>query len=261
MACAWLISHRGHFNENISAETDDKLEFNTLYQQFLDYFTQAGYDIPWDCDATEFENILMDRSLGITAKEKALAELVNGGKKIKNTATMTFPYGKAAMIRILLGGKASLADLFQNESYKELGSFTFGDEENAEIFTALGNDAELINLMEAMHNNAILTSLMNYGDGKAKTISAAKVNIYKQHKKDLQQLKRFVTKYRSEAYSVLFSNLDPDLPNYPAYTSHFKSAKASIQEFPKKKATQEEFCDFLKDLFKDCEWIALNSMR
>lgn len=253
LACAWLISHRGHFNENISMKNDGQLDFDSLYQRFKDYFVKAGYDLPWCCETEEIESILTNRSLGVTAKEKALAQLVNNGKKLKNTATESFPYGKAALARILFGGKASLSELFQNESYKELGSFVFGDEKAEELLLQLGNDAELIELMQAMHDSALLTSLMSYGGEKVNTISAAKVKIYEQHKKDLQQLRKFVRKYRSEVYSVLFNDLDPELPNYPAYSYHFKLQDAPVKELPKKKASQEEFCDFLKGLFTNCE--------
>lgn len=256
LACAWLVSHRGHFNDSISADDPgEALSFDVLHRRLMDYFIASGYDAPWQCGPEKISEILRNRNLGVTAKEKAFANLLNGGKRIKNEPSEAFPYGKAAMLRILCGGKASLTDLYQNEAYEELGSFSFArnEEENEKVLAQLEDDAELLRRLQDLYDWSILVNILSASGKTADSISEAKVKTYEQHKRDLAQLKDFICRYCPEKYQEVFRDLSPKLPNYPAYSYQFKTGDAPVKELPARKASQREFCDYLKGILKETE--------
>lgn len=60
LACAWLVAHRGHFLNEVSKDSISELtDFTNVADNFLSYFADNEYAIPWDKDKNaEAEKVL-----------------------------------------------------------------------------------------------------------------------------------------------------------------------------------------------------------
>lgn len=250
LACAWLVTHRGHFLQEISKDNlEEALEFSGVYSRFIDFFEQNGFSTPWatTIDRNALGNILKS-SLGVTKKEKALVDLLYGGKKPSKEISEDFPFSRLSIIKLLAGGKVAPKDLFANEEYKDITSLSLGGKEETfeEVVVELGDDAELLLRLKALYDWSVLIEVSR---GNI-CISEAKVQTYEQHQRDLSQLKAFVRKYLPTAkYTELFRTAKSGLANYVAYTGHVD--KGSKKEL--KRVNQEAFCAYLKKLVEGIE--------
>ena len=248
IAIDWLVAHRGHFLSEISVKNVDKItDFETVYNKFIDFFNMEGlqdsYNAWIEADCKELEKIIKSKS-GITTKKRELKQVIYGGKVPKEESV---PYKYESMINFLAGGKIKAKDLFQQSEYESDFSFSISDDME-EILPQLGDDAEFVSKMTAIYEWSVLTDVLN-GE---KYISKAKVEVYDQHKKDLEQLKKFVRKYAPKEYYKIFKESGKELKNYTAYSYNLKSVDTTKDkvELPKQKANQKEFNDFLKKTLK-----------
>jgi len=83
-------------------------------------------------------------------------------------------------------------------------------------------------------------------------ISQSKIEIYKQHCKDLKYLKYLVRKYVKEKYNEIFRYSKKNLDNYVAYTGNFKSVSKRTNNGEKpayykiNNEANEKFCKYIK---------------
>ena len=245
LACAWLITHRGHFLNNLNVEKlDEIMDISSVYQNFINYFTENGYKRPWgEIDVSALSEVLKQKT-GVTAKNKELQNILLEGKKPEKSGTEEFPFSQDSIIRLLAGGQCKLKDVFCKEEYLDLGSVSLGmDEEKfGEISGNIGEDYDLLIALRGLYDWSVLADILN---GHSETISMAKVQIYEQHGKDLQILKYFVRKYVPDKYNEVFRKAKAD--NYVAYTSHMDKDTASQI---KKKAKAEDFSKYVLKLMR-----------
>ena len=245
LACAWLVAHRGHFLSNIDKNNLSAIkDFDAVYDSFLAFFINNEMEAVWgDCDKERLGEILKAKT-GVTAKRKELISLLfNGKNPPKPEADDAFPYNRDSMVRLLAGGTVKLKDLYCNDEYEDAGSVSLGmdDEKLAEIMGNIGDDFELISVMRAIYDWAVLIDVI----GDYSCISESKINIYEQHGKDLKLLKRFARKYIPEKYNELFRAKGKD--NYVAYSYHTDDGDTSDL----KKKNLEEFSKYVLGLFKN----------
>lgn len=225
LACAWLITHRGHFLNNLNVEKlDEIMDISSVYQNFINYFTENGYRRPWgEIDVSALSEVLKQKT-GVTVKNKELQNILLEGKKPEKSGTEEFPFSQDSIIRLLAGGQCKLKDVFCKEEYLDLGSVSLGmDEEKfGEISGNIGEDYDLLIALRGLYDWSVLADILN---GHSETISMAKVQIYEQHGKDLQILKYFVRKYVPDKYNEVFRKAKAD--NYVAYTGHMDKDTAS----------------------------------
>lgn len=248
LACEWLLMHRGHFLNEIEKEKIDKVtDFHLVYTGLQDYFTENGVQLPWDgCDLDEFGKVLHEHT-GINNRMKRLKTICFGGAKPPK-ASEEFPYDAEMILKGLCGGTIDAEKLFGNPEYAEIRSFTLGikEEDLAEVMSALGEDAELISLMKAIYDWAILEDILGNGSGterKDSSISKSKVAVYQQHQKDLKDLKRIVRKYIPEEYAEIFRGSNPQA--YTAYSGHGDMSQIG------RTVSQEEFCKYILGKIKN----------
>lgn len=243
LACAWLITHRGHFLNNLNVEKlDEIMDISSVYQNFINYFTENGYRRPWgEIDVSALSEVLKQKT-GVTVKNKELQNILLEGKKPEKSGTEEFPFSQDSIIRLLAGGQCKLKDVFCKEEYLDLGSVSLGmDEEKfGEISGNIGEDYDLLIALRGLYDWSVLADILN---GHSETISMAKVQIYEQHGKDLQILKYFIRKYVPDKYNEVFRKAKAD--NYVAYTGHMDKDTASQI---KKKAKAEEFSKYVLKL-------------
>lgn len=65
LACAWLITHRGHFLNNLNVEKlDEIMDISSVYQNFINYFTENGYRRPWgEIDVSALSEVLKQKQV------------------------------------------------------------------------------------------------------------------------------------------------------------------------------------------------------
>ena len=242
LAVAWLMAHRGHFLNEVSKDNiAELLDFEPVYNSFMELFPVK----PWVCeDEEKFKDILLQNQT-ISDKERCLRELLYGGKKPK---TEDEDYiSKDGIIKLLAGGTVKAEKLFCQKEIGENPSICLkkSEEDFQAILSDLDEeDAEYLIRLRALSDWALLVSSLH----GCSTISEAKVADYDQHKSDLRILKDLVHKYFSkDEYKAIFKTAEKD--NYAAYAYNVPTRKRTKNY--KKKATQEEFCDYLKEQLKD----------
>lgn len=240
IAVDWLVAHRGHFLMDIGISNVDKvLDFSSIYEEFISWFDEHDMERPWDkTDIEELGNIL--KTKGTNRKKTELGRLLYGGKIPSGD---DYFLNRKELVNFISGGKVACNKLFANSEYEDDLKITISDDMEA-VLPQLGDDAELISRIAAMYDWSVLSDIM-----KGNTyISESKVKVYNQHKEDLKLFKKFVKKYAPEKYYEMFRKSGKELCNYTAYSYNVKSMKG--KELPKEKATQEDFCAFLKKSLK-----------
>lgn len=247
LACAWLVAHRGHFLSEVSLDNvESVVDFKTVYDNLTDYFTfEIGCEPAWEnADPDDIEKILV-KKIGVTAKEKELKNLLFGKKKPETEITDAFPFSRSGIIKLLCGGTCSAKDLFGKEEYAEIKSLKLNDDGLDSNLSELGDDAELVLRLKAVYDCVTLHDVL----GENKFISAAKVEAYEQHKRDLAGLKKFIKKYAPEKYDEIFRKVEKDTANYSAYSGNIKSEKGTTVDW--KKAAPEAFCAYILKIVKN----------
>ncbi len=240
MACAWLVSHRGHFLSEIDASNIENFtDLETPFKNLLLYFDDLSIDHGLTYQ-DEIENILTAPT-GVKEKSKKLSAILEPSKE--------FPYDIKMIITALAGGKIDSEKLFNNEAYKDV-KFSLGDDDETLManMQLLGEDATLIQLLKAIYDSALLSVILR---GKT-SISEAKVDVYNQHKQDLEKIKKLINNYIPEKYDEIFLKVIKKTANYTAYSGHlWKDYPNDIKEF--KKANKVEFSKYLARIVKSID--------
>lgn len=244
LACAWLVSHRGHFLCNIDKDhLSDLKDFSGVFEEFCAFFVQNGFAFPWGEVNTDKVGEILRKRNRIAAKEKALTSVLLDGDKAPKDGNEDFPFSQAAIIRLLSGGTCKLKDLFCREEYAEYGSVSLGwdDDKMGDVAANIGEDFDLIAALRSVFDWSVLADVI----GDSATVSEAKVKVYYQHKEDLAFLKHIIRKYCPQKYEDVFRVVGKD--NYVAYSYH--SDEASAKEL--KETGKEDFSKFILSIIKD----------
>ena len=247
LACAWIVAHRGHFLSEVDKDNlDELLDIKARYQSLMSFFDVA----PWNCDAEVFGNILKKKN-GVNAKYREFCNLIfSSAKAPKVQPSEDAPfYSIELILKLLCGAKVAPKDLFGNSDYAEVASFSLGkpDDELAELFAELGDDAELVRLLKSLYDWSILADILS----GTKYISDKKVDVYNAHKADLKLLKYLVKKYNADKYEQCFRD--------SKYGYALYSKSGNVEEFSKyvkalfkginvETADEKEFADMLSRL-------------
>ncbi|MBO6203251.1 MAG: type II CRISPR RNA-guided endonuclease Cas9 [Selenomonas sp.] len=148
-------------------------------------------------------------------------------------------------MKLLAGGKVDAVKLFPQSGYDDSIKLSFSDkEENFVTAVAqLNEEAQWVLLLRRMYDWALLKDAIKDGD----SVSAGKVKVYEQHRRDLRGLKSFIRKYMPKKYGEIFRRVESN--NYVSYSYNVKSVKGDISKI--KKATAVDFCDYLRKQVKD----------
>lgn len=241
LAVAWLVAHRGHFLSEVDKDNVEAvLRFDEVYQDFQDVMGIYGLD-PWTCDKEKLQSVLLQRKR-IKEQQKDLETLIYPGQKLKTSEDDLVD--KKLLLNLLAGGTVPLEKLFPQLTLEENKKLCFQDSEDAvaEALQLLDEEADLVIQLRRLYDWALLKHSLQ----GSLSVSEAKVRVYEQHREDLTDLKGFVRRCAPKHYNRIFRTMDgkDTLTNYVAYSYELSNVKGRI--LPKKKATQAEFCDFLK---------------
>lgn len=188
LAIAHILKNRGHFLANVST-TENSMDFDTMFNEFVECWNMT---VERDEDkfyvnldkVGEIEKIFKEQNTTRSDKRKKLVETLNLDKKSKR---------QKEIISLIVGVKASLAKIFDNEEYKslELDKICFEDtayEENEQSYIEnLQDDFVIIEKARLIHDWIVLSNILNGNPDM--TLSEAKVQCYEKHRKDLRILK------------------------------------------------------------------------
>lgn len=248
LAVAWLVAHRGHFLSEVDKEKVEKvLDFDSVYDGFLDYYRVHinSNETPWECENTEdFQRILLMKA-GIREKEKEFQKLLLGGKRKKEDEDTVISIN--AILKLLAGGTVTAKELFCQREYEEKISISLrkSQEEFEALLAELDEEAELLVGLRNLYDWSILYE----ASGGDVCISKTKVQVYKQHEKDLRGLKKFVRKYLPHKYDEIFRRAQGGLFNYVSYSGNTSSAGRIEGDL--KTCNKEEFCSYIKKQVRD----------
>lgn len=241
IACAWLLAHRGHFFSDVSKERIDEItNFSSVYSELENFIDEHGYNLSWkhlDIDCHRIEEILKS-SVSRNDKYKQLTKYLQIKKNNRAELAEEQWFDENEFLRLLCGLEIKCSKLFPNSEYEESKlSLNSDDDKIAEILSSIsGDDGALILAMKKIFDWSVLADII----GSYQNLSSSKVAIYKEHKKDLKNLKYLVRKYLShQDYLEIFRNTDKN--NYAAYCGRDK----------RKKISREDFYDFIKGKLKN----------
>ncbi|MBQ2799507.1 MAG: type II CRISPR RNA-guided endonuclease Cas9 [Ruminiclostridium sp.] len=229
LACIWLVAHRGHFLSEISMDNLSALtDFSIVYKELTDYFADNGFSPLWqDIDEAEIQTILRKKT-SVTAKGKELSLAMFKGQKVPKEPAESFPFNTEIILKALCGSKINAKDMFCNDEYADIPSFTLASNEELEGITGLlGDDGELIKRLKGIFDWTLLVDSLQ---GK-NTISQAKVRVYEKHNKDLKALKYIVKKYLKGSYYELFRGAKNN--SYTAYVESSENSEAFFKNISK----------------------------
>ena len=242
IACAWLVAHRGHFLSEVKLENVSEIDDVTaLYRDLMEFCsgtveTDDGetkeYAPMWECDPAAFGEVLSMRA-GLTVKRNRMLDLLWEGKKPKSDDCK---YNRYDVISLLCGSDTvKPSSLFNNDEYADYGKLFLGAEDTAleAQISELGDDGELIRKLKALYDWAVLKDVKK----GASSISAAKVAVYDQHRKDLEGLKALLRKADKKLYRKVFKFVDEKTANYTAYVCNDPRVK---------RAKKDVFSEWLK---------------
>lgn len=242
LAIHHIIKHRGHFlfeGQEMKNVTSFQNVYNELIEVLNDYFERDNIE----CSSIdEMQQVLIDRNITKTEKEKALKGLFEVEKTDKQMA---------AVAGLLAGTTKKLSDLYNDDSLNELekSKICFADagydETREELDGVLEDRVYLLDKLKAIYDWAVLTDILqgeNY-------LSSAKVGIYEKHKKDLRILKELTKKYHCNLYDEIFKTADKKKANYVSYIGQTKKHNRKIAV--EARCSQEELCDYLFKIFSD----------
>jgi CRISPR-associated endonuclease Csn1 len=257
LACAWLLAHRGHFLSEISEDNIEGIsDFKPAFDELISYLYDFGCNYSWQkCSATEINQIgtiLGSREKGVKKKYSELQSLLKGNDKFdKNKGdpeNASNPFCETVIFNLLCGGTSSLAQLFGKDEYEEdFKSFKLDNDDEVfeNAYERLGDDGDIIRQLKKLYDRVVLGELMNGED----SISKAKVNIYKEHQRDLAALKKFVKEnFSKEIFDQIFRKYEAN--NYVAYSANICNCNEDDKKSFKKCKSQEDFCKYLKKLLR-----------
>lgn len=229
LALHHIIKNRGHFlfEGNLGEITD----FENIYFD-LCQILRDELEIELELSkATEFEEILKDKSLGKKAKSDKLSAIIG-----KDSSS------QKAVALAMSGCSFSLSNLFDSKEYDstEYSKISFSeskyDDNHDAIADILQEKMYVIDKLKAVYDCALLSEILS---GK-QSLSEAKIALYDKHKKDLAILKKAVKKYAPDKYDDIFNEKKQN--NYVAYTGKAPNAKV----IPEGKCSQEELNKFIE---------------
>lgn len=228
LAIHHIIKKRGHFLFGGKLDEVPALEeiIKDLTEESFDAY---GFVLNTD-HVAEIRKCLTDKSLRMTDKQKRLIELFDAKESRPK-----------AFIKAMCGGTVNLHDLFDlpEQDQKEKIKIEFGSDKYEELVPELEELLEdnfyYLDKIKAIHDWAMLENIVG-----GKTLSAAKVAAYEEHRQDLKVFKRTMKRYFSNDYQKVFHSAEE--PNN--YASYIGMTKKNGRKVPIDK--QCNHADFIK---------------
>ena len=210
LAIANMFKHRGNFlNETldidkITASADD------VYSQLIEELDLYCIQMPVNINIGELINIIGENGISRSKRLENASKYLGISKKDKQSYEI---------LKLICGLKGILYNIYgenviDEENKKFSISFTDSnyEDEETQAKDILGDEYfELIEIIKELHDIGVLSGIIK----GHKFLSEARVELYEEHKKDLDMLQQVLKKYDKNAYDEMFRVMKEG--NYSAY--------------------------------------------
>ncbi|MEG0307593.1 MAG: type II CRISPR RNA-guided endonuclease Cas9 [Clostridium sp.] len=241
LAIHHILKNRGHFLFQGSME--NATSFDETYENFKACLSEE-LDIELMCnEKKELEDVLKNKQLTKNDKNDKVIKLLNCAKSDKQLK---------AIIGLISGSKVKLAEVFDDETLKDIEkpSLSFSEGAYEDIRMALEevlqDRCNVLDIIKTMYDWAILADILK-GDENEETmfLSSAKVRVFENHKEDLRLLKDVIGDYDREIYVKFFKKNDKS--NYCSYVGFMERNNNKIVV---EKCTQDDFYKNVGNILK-----------
>lgn len=236
-----ILKYRGHFIFEGQSFEDIK-SFDFIFEELSSWI---------------FENF--DFNIDINLKER-IEEIIlsDNTKSIKKTEfKKIFSDNRIlAILNMGVGSKVDLKDVFNNEELKDqkisFAEIDYENEKRDEFYQLLGENIFIVDLSKKIYDFMVLKKILKNSD----SFSESKVDLYCEHKKDLDSLKYIFKKYLKPSDYYKFFRSNSEKINYPSYIGLSKiktkrlieNKKCSISDINKEVKNK-----YLKDIQVEAE--------
>lgn len=244
LAIANMFKHRGHFlNETLNV---DKMTSNAeeVYLRLVELAMLYSVELPTSVDVDELLNNIGEKSLSKSKHLENVSTYLGVTKKDKQAyEILKLVCGMTGVLVNIYG-----QDVIDEENKKFSLSFRDSNYEEKEMLALelLGEDYfELIDVTKELHDIGMLSSTIK----GYKYLSEARVELYEEHKKDLDMLQSVIKRYDMKAYDEMFRVMKEG--NYSAYVGSVNAHGKKERRNEGKGRTQESFYKYVKNVLKN----------
>lgn len=237
LAVHHIIKKRGHFL--FPGDMEGIPQFRDVFGELMQEIHDA-WDIALDMDAEQVQDIMKSRQ-NRTQKHRALRAAAG--------VKANCPEDKA--LKAMAGLKFKLSDFYEGIEADADLDINFDDDKIDEVLQnaedMLGGDAYVLVKLKALSDWCKLSNIIK----DYSSLSHAKVMLYREHKQDLQSLKRVIRQYLPACYFQVFRSTK-EKHNYVAYIGYTQMAgKTALCE--EKRCGQEDFNKYIEKLLSAIE--------
>ena len=229
-----MFKHRGNFlNDNLDIEKITS-SAEDIYQQLVETTMLYSIDFPKDINVEEFINKLGEKGISRSKCLENISMYLGVTKKNKP---------EYEILKLVCGMSGILFNIYGEEVIEEENkkfSLNFRDnnyeEKEGQALEILGDEYfELIEVVKELHDIGMLSSIIK----GHKYLSESRVELYEEHKRDLDMLQKVIKKYDKEAYDQMFRVMKEG--NYSAYVGSVNALGKKIRRNGGKGNSRDEF--------------------
>lgn len=243
LAIANMFKHRGHFlNEMLDV---DKITSSAeeVYQRLVESAVMYSIELPESIEVEILVNLIGEKGVSRSKHLENVCKYLGVSKKDKQAYEI---------LKLVCGMSGNLFNIYGEEVIDEENkkfSLNFRDnsyeEEESQALEILGDEYfELLEVIKELHDIGMLSSIIK----GHKYLSESRVELYEEHKKDLDMLQGVMKKYDMKAYNEMFRVMREG--NYSAYVGSVNAFGKKMRRNGGKGRSQEDFYKSVKAVLK-----------
>lgn len=241
LAIANMFKHRGHFlSDSLDVE---KLTSSAQksYEYLSEQAAQYSIEFPLSIGVDKIMDCLAEKGLSRSKRLEKVSEKIGISKKEKPAYEC---------LKLLCGMTGTLctiygSDIITDENKKFSLSFTdsnYEEKENEALEILSDEHFGLLAALKELHDIALLSTIVK----DYKYLSEARVELYEEHKNDLDLLQKVLKRYDMKAYDKMFRIMEDG--NYSAYVGSVYAHGKRIRRNGGKARSQEDFYKNVKKI-------------
>lgn len=243
LAIANMFKHRGHFlSDSLDVEklTSSAQE---VYKYLSEEAEEYSIEFPLSADVDKLLDVLSEKGVSRSKRLENVSKYLEISKKDKLAYEC---------LKLLCGMTGTLYTIYGSEiitEEKKKFSLSFTDstyeEKENEALEILGDEHfGLLAILKELHDIALLSAIVK----RYKYLSESRVELYEEHKNDLDLLQKVLKKYDMKAYDEMFRVMKEG--NYSAYVGSVYAHGKRIRRNGGKGRTQEDFYKNVKKVLE-----------
>ncbi|MGN0383630.1 MAG: type II CRISPR RNA-guided endonuclease Cas9 [Eubacterium sp.] len=244
LAIANMFKHRGHFLNDMLDVDKITSSAEEVYQLLVESAMMYSIELPVSIDVEKLVNLIGEKGVSRSKHLENVCEYLGVSKKDKQAYEI---------LKLVCGMSGILFNIYGEEVIDEENkklSLNFRDnnyeEKESQALELLGdNYFELLEVIKELHDIGILSSIIK----GHKYLSESRVELYEEHKKDLDMLQGVMKKYDMKAYNEMFRVMKEG--NYSAYVGSVNAHDIKVRRNGGKGKSREDFYTGVKKALKN----------